>query len=181
MQLEKYSITVGKYRELKAYNKIYRRRSFHKDKEKSDNGEKIEIVYQIEYYDNLSNKVEDLKEYICNLLNYSFCPCLLKIFNGKDNFSKYLYFRDLEYIKYESTSFLSKIGLKKSFFVIIMLDNKCQCSPQFKSNFKLTKTEILNTFIKEYEELTLNKNKLSDEINDKNSTIEHSKKKNRRE
>ena len=177
MQLEKYSITVGKYRELKAYNKSIRRRSFYKDKEKSDNGEKIEIVYQIEYYDNLSNKVEDLKEYICNLLNYSFCPCLLKIFNGKDNFSKYLYFRDLEYIKYESTSFLSKIGLKKSFFVIIMLDNKCQCSPQFKSNFKLTKTEILNTFIKEYEELTLNKNKLSDEINDKNSTIEHSKKK----
>ena len=64
MQLEKYSITVGKYRELKAYNKSIRRRSFYKDKEKSDNGEKIEIVYQIEYYDNLSNKVEDLKVYV---------------------------------------------------------------------------------------------------------------------
>ena len=37
----------------------------------------FETILTFEFYDNSSKKIEDLKEYIYEMTNYSYCPCTL--------------------------------------------------------------------------------------------------------
>ena len=45
--------------------------------------EPLEILSEFIYYDNSRRTIEDLKEYVCDLLNYSCCSCNIKICSNK--------------------------------------------------------------------------------------------------
>ena len=47
------------------------------------NNEPLEILSEFIYYDNNKKTIEDLKEFVCDLLNYSCCPCNIKICSNK--------------------------------------------------------------------------------------------------
>ena len=56
------------------------------------NDEKINILNKIEYYCNYNyTKIQDLKEYICQIFNKELCPCFLKICNNQ-------YYEDKNYL-----------------------------------------------------------------------------------
>ena len=93
-------------------------------------------LFSFNYFSN--KKLQDLKEYISEISNFEFCPCVLKICN-------ITYKNDLELLNYEDTLFLSKIKTRK-INVNISSDSKCTCSDIYKKMLKSSKKEIMNEF-----------------------------------
>ena len=146
-EFKKYSVTVAKY-SYKRYN--YQLKNFPTDK--------IEILLRIDYYDNKQKKAEDIKEYICDIFNYSICPCLLKICTIINSESKSFNKKNFEFYENEDSTLLSKLFLKDSFYILVMSDNKCKCSYNFIQNFKLSKMKLIE---------------LLNKYNDKNKNYEY--------
>ena len=115
MKIKNYSIAIAKYNANK--DKFFRQ-NYNKDND-------IEILLKITYYDNCKKKIEDLKEYICDITNYKFCPCALKICNKR--VSEYNFFLDLDFINNDDSTLLSQINLRDSFYVFV-IDSICKCS-----------------------------------------------------
>ena len=102
----------------------------------------IKKVLNIEFLDNLEKTVIELKIFICELFNYKFCPCKLKIYN--DTSFYYYSFSKEKYLDCNDNDKLSSLNLKDSFYVIKVADIKCNCSEYFKLYFKSSKPSIIN-------------------------------------
>ena len=149
MNIKNYSIAIGKYNANK--DKYY---GLKYNLEKN-----IEILLKITYYDNCKKKIEDLKEYICDITNYKFCPCLLKICNKR--VSEFNYFLDLDFINKDDSTLLSEINLKDSFYVFV-IDNKCNCSFDYKKRYKCTKLELIKQIFENEKKIELFKDQSLD-------------------
>ena len=139
----------------------------------------IEILSEIIYYDNGTKTVQDLKEFIYDISNYHFCPCVLDIYTKKPNIeNKSLSLNDLVFQEYKNTYLLSKMNLKESFYIIINLKKNCLCSDKFKKDFPLPKKSLielkdLKENTKKGETETDNDNDLKNKIKELKETNEH--------
>ena len=109
---------------------------FKKDKQ-------IEILSEFIFYDNNKKTIEDLKGYIYDLLNYSCCPCNIRICSNKVNDETPPYIKSLKFYEEENKTLLSKLNLQNSFYVVELTDIECECTSRFKKFFKLTKMELI--------------------------------------
>ena len=66
--MKNYEITIGEVND-KYYHKVIR-------------PEKVNILFKFNFYDNFNKTIEDLKEYIFELSNYSLCPCSLNLYEN---------------------------------------------------------------------------------------------------
>jgi len=110
-----------------------------------DEDERVERITKFRYYDNLNQSIEDLKEYIYNLSNYTFCPCSLKISSNYANDYSTLYKSKLEFYECEDKDSLASLYLNDKFYVIAILNTKCNCPYNYKRYCKLTKKQFLKT------------------------------------
>ena len=101
-----------------------------------------------------------MKEYIYNLSNYTFCPCTLKICKNYVNDYSTLYKSKLEFYDCEDTDLLSSLYLNEEFYVIAILDNKCNCPYNYKKYCKLTKRQFLKTLNENEEKYKKENNKI---------------------
>lgn len=110
---------------------------------------------KIQFDDNMKATVEDLKEYICGFYNYQYCPCYLELFKAKERdkdrdrdrnklIFRNMYINDLDQIKYENKDLLSNIVKDRCFRVVIMLNNQCHCSKDYKDKYHLKKSQLIN-------------------------------------
>ena len=135
----------------------------------------IEILSEIIYYDNGTKTVQDLKEFIYDISNYHFCPCVLDIYTKKPNIeNKSLSLNDLAFQEYKNTYLLSKMNLKESFYIIINLKKNCLCSDKFKKEFPLPKKSLIE--LKDLKENTKNGETETDNDNDLKNKIKELKK-----
>ena len=100
----------------------------------------------IEYYCNSTKTVKDLKNFICDLYNYKFCPCKIR-FYVKD------YYYEKKYINYKDKSLLSSLDIEDNIFVDINSNIKCICSNSFQEYNKKSKEEIIDLLNKNKEDL----------------------------
>ena len=105
--------------------------------------EPLTILSEFIYYDNNKKTIDDLKEFICDLLNYSCCPCNIKICSNKVNEKSPPYKKSLIFYDAEDKTLLSKLNLQTSFYVVELTDIECKCGSRFKQLFKLTKMELI--------------------------------------
>ena len=141
MNIKSYSITVKQYFTNKNSYALKNYRLKNRSRSSDDNPE---ILFEIKYYDNSKKKIEDLKEYICDIANYRFCPCSLKICNKKGFECKNLL--NLEFIEEDDSKLLSCINLKDS-FCVFATDSKCECTYSYKKKYKNTKLDLLKNLI----------------------------------
>ena len=106
--------------------------------------EKVTRICKIIYSDNSNYTIEDLKEYIYNLSNFTFCPCMLKICNNYVNEYSTLYRSKLDFCEYDDKNLLSSLDLNDRFYVIAMLSIKCKCPYNYKNYCKYSKRRILS-------------------------------------
>ena len=108
-----------------------------------------DILFNLEYYDNKEKTIEDLKEYISDLLDSRYCPCFLKLYHYKGYSDYYFKMSDLEEYKYENAELLSNIYRSGKIYVIINKCSACYCSEDFKKNYKLSKKRIIEKISQE--------------------------------
>ena len=136
--MKNYEITIGEVND-KYYHKVIR-------------PEKVNILFKFNFYDNFNKTIEDLKEYIFELSNYSLCPCSLNLYEKNENISEFNYLynlnsTELKYYNYGNESLLSKIKLSDSLYVIVKKGRKCMCKYQNNLNIlKKSKNEIINYY-----------------------------------
>ena len=127
-----FKIIVGRYNNNNKKNRTHSNYN-------NDYNDKIEIYSRFDYNNNYGNKkIQDLKEYVSEMLNFQVCPCNLKICNITYN-------NDLELLNYEDTLLLSRIKTRE-IYVNISFDYKCTCSDVSKKMLKSSKKEIMNEF-----------------------------------
>ena len=137
-KIKTYEITIGEVND-KYYHKVIR-------------PEKVNILFKFNFYDNFNKTIEDLKEYIFELSNYSLCPCSLNLYEKNENISEFNYLynlnsTELKYYNYGNESLLSKIKLSDSLYVIVKKGRKCMCKYQNNLNIlKKSKNEIINYY-----------------------------------
>ena len=107
------------------------------------NNEPLEILSEFIYYDNNKKTIEDLKEFVCDLLNYSCCPCNIKICSNKVDKKSPPYKKSLKFYEEDENILLSKLNLQNSFYIVQLTDIECNCSYKFKELFKLTKMKLI--------------------------------------
>ena len=147
LNLKEYTINIA---EQKSYNKF-------------------KNIFEIIYYDNSKKTIENLKEYICELSNYSFCPCILTIYKINNNqiYSRYRYTENNDKLLCES-------DLPDSFCISVNSNISCKCSTFFKERFKLSKSNIIKDEMEIKENINLKndyeklKNSLKEKENDIN-------------
>ena len=103
-------------------------------------------LFEIIYYDNSKKTIENLKEYIYELSNYSFCPCILKI--HKTDYYK-INWRNV----FDDTNdkLLCESDLPDSFCISVDYKLICRCTTFFKERFKLSKSNIIKDEIEKKE------------------------------
>ena len=100
-------------------------------------------IFNIGYYYNSTTTIQDLKEYISGLLNYSFCPCILIIYTNS-------FWNEISKYNNSPKTFLYKSDLNNYIKIVIETKLKCKCSDFYKERLKLSKMEIIK---KEYYEI----------------------------
>ena len=105
--------------------------------------EPLEILSEFIYYDNSRRTIEDLKEYVCDLLNYSCCSCNIKICSNKVDDKSPPYTKSMKFYDEEDKTLLSKLNLQNSFYIVQLTDIECNCSNKFKELFKLSKMKLI--------------------------------------
>ena len=160
IKFKKYSIEIGKYT-----TNYYRIKNNFLNKYNPN--ERIERLLKIDYFYNYKKKLEDIKEFICDFFNYTYCHCQLKICLNKVLEYKTLFKNDLEYCKDDDSTLLSDTDLEDSFYIIIFADNKCSCPLYLRQKMKISKTQLLKLLNKEDE----NTNNFEKEIKQKDNKI----------
>ena len=105
--------------------------------------EPLEILSEFIYYDNYKKTIADLKEFVCDLLNYSCCPCNIKICSNKVDDKSPPYKKNLQFYDEEDITSLSNLDLQTSFYVVQLTDIECKCTNKFKLLFNLSKMELI--------------------------------------
>ena len=103
-------------------------------------------LFEIIYYDNSKKTIENLKEYIYELSNYSFCPCILKI--HKTDYNK-INWRNIS--NDTNDKLLCESDLPDSFCISVDYKLICRCTTFFKERFKLSKSNIIKDEIEKKE------------------------------
>ena len=111
---------------------------------------------EIEYLDNSKKTMKDLKDYICEICDYSICPCNIKFFNRLSS-----YYETMKELKYKDNELLSSLILISPLYASIIQDNICNCSPEHKKYFKSSRDSIIDLLI----ESSGKKNELENTIN----------------
>ena len=87
-------------------------------------------IFNIGYYYNSTTTIQDLKEYISGLLNYSFCPCILIIYTNS-------FWNEISKYNNSPKTFLYKSDLNNYIKIVIETKLKCKCSDFYKERLKL--------------------------------------------
>ena len=128
-------------------------------------------IFEIIYYDNSKKTIENLKEYIYELSNYSYCPCILTIYNIDYNSFIGIY---ISSYTDNNDKLLCESDLPDSFCISVNSKKLCKCSTFFKERFKLSKSNIIKDEMEIKENINLKndyeklKNTLKEKENDIN-------------
>ena len=127
----------------------------------------IKIV-EIDYLDNSKRTMKDLKNYICEIMDYNCCPCKILFYNKVSSYNRYyekIY--EKRYLRYNDNDLLINLGLKSSFYADIESNKQCDCSSQEKKYFKESKETIKKLLIEADEKKII----LEKKINELKDTI----------
>ena len=103
----------------------------------------FEISLEFNYYDNNTKKVEDLKEYISDLLNFSICPCTIRIANNQAEEKIPPSKKSLSFVDVDDSTLLSDLDLPNSFYVASLTNEECQCSKKYQQYLKYSKSDLI--------------------------------------
>ena len=127
----------------------------------------IKIV-EIVYLDNSKRTMKDLKNYICDIMDYNCCPCKISLYNKVPSYNRfYEKIYEKRYLKFNDNDLLVTLGLKSSFNADIESNKKCDCSSQEKKYFKESKETIKKLLIEADEKKII----LEKKINELKETI----------
>ena len=105
-------------------------------------------ILTIEFFDNFSKKIEDLKEYIYEMINYSYCPCTFNFCTNQVSEFGVQSSNQLRFQNYNDDCLLSNTYLNEKFYVAI--EGICRgylCKyTNFKKYYHMSKTGIINDF-----------------------------------
>ena len=106
-------------------------------------------ILTIEFFDNFSKKIEDLKEYIYEMTNYYFyCPCTFKFCTNQVSEFGVQSSNQLRFQNYNDDCLLSNTYLNEKFYVAIeggCRSYSCKYSKD-KKYYLMSKTGIINDF-----------------------------------
>ena len=128
----------------------------------------LDIITEFMFYDNSKKKIEDLKEYICDLINYSNCPCQLKICTNKVNDKFPPYKKSLQFYDKDDITLLSNLNLSGSFYVVALTDKECTCPLHVKKKFRLSKMDLIKILCQNIHNEEEDEEEEDDEETDKN-------------
>ena len=108
-----------------------------------------EKILTIEFFDNFSKKIEDLKEYIYEMTNYSYCPCTFKFCTNQVSEFGDISLNQLKFQNYNDDCLLSNTYLNEKFYVAKeegrCFSHLCKYSKD-KNYYLMSKRGIINSF-----------------------------------
>ena len=124
---------------------------------------KIKEKLNYYYCENSKKTIEDLKEFIYEISDYSICPCKLKL--CKAEYRNDLGKMDITAVSdFKDETLLSQANINKNFYLIELKNKDCNCKYYNKKDyFYKSKIKIINTF---ENEINI-KNKEINEISEK--------------